>query len=65
VALAGGRAITDADTASIVAAGRYLLRRPDLADLGTLPAVRFNDVATPARGGFDPDEFWPGRAAAT
>ena len=20
--------------------------------------VKFNDVATPARGGFDPDEFW-------
>jgi hypothetical protein len=44
VTLAGGRAITDADTASIVAAGRYLLRRPDLADLGTLPAVEPVDL---------------------
>src|SRR5260370_7306202 len=44
VALAGGRAITDADTASILAAGRYLLRRPDLADLCTLPAVEPADL---------------------
>jgi len=39
VALGGGRAISHADTASILAAGRYLLRRPDLADIGTLPAI--------------------------
>lgn len=44
VALAGGHAISHADTASILAAGRYLLRRPDLADLGTLPAIEPADL---------------------
>ena len=33
VALAGGRPISYADTASILAAGRYLLRRPGLDDI--------------------------------
>ncbi len=37
VALGGGRAISHADTASILAAGHYLLRRPDLTDISTLP----------------------------
>ncbi|MFO1087525.1 MAG: hypothetical protein U1E21_23445 [Reyranellaceae bacterium] len=44
VALAGGRAITHADTASILAAARYLLHRHDFADLGTLPAVEPSDL---------------------
>ncbi len=39
VALAGGHALSHADTASILAAGHYLLHRPDLSDLGTLPAA--------------------------
>ncbi len=44
VALAGGHAITHADTASILAAGHYLLRRPELGDIGTLPAVEPVDL---------------------
>jgi len=44
VALAGGRPLSHADTASIRAAGHYLLRRPDLADIGTLPAVSPADL---------------------
>lgn len=44
VALAGGHAITYADTASILAAGHYLLRRRDLVDLGTLPAAEPADL---------------------
>lgn len=44
VALAGGHAITHADTTSILAAARYLLRRRDLADTGGLPAVEPNDL---------------------
>ena len=44
VALAGGHAITHADTASILAAGHYLLRRPELGDIGTLPAVEPADL---------------------
>jgi hypothetical protein len=44
VALAGGRALSYADTASILAAGRYLLRRRDFVDLGTLPAVEPADL---------------------
>ena len=39
VAIAGDQAITDADTTSVLAAGRYLLRRRDLTDIATLPAV--------------------------
>src|SRR5262245_47478422 len=44
VALADGRPLSYADTVSIVAAGRYLLRRHDLADIGTLPAVEPADL---------------------
>lgn len=44
VALAGGRAISHADTASILAAGRYLLRRPELGDISTLPAAEPSDL---------------------
>ena len=46
VALAGGHAITYADTMSVLAAGRYLLRRRDLADIGTLPAVEPPDLVS-------------------
>jgi hypothetical protein len=44
VALAGGHAISHVDTASIAAAGRYLLRRPGLGDIGTLPAIEPPDL---------------------
>ena len=44
VALAGGHAISHADTASILAAGHYLLRRPDLTDISTLPAAEPADL---------------------
>lgn len=44
VALAGGHALTWADTTSIVAAGRYLLRRCDISDVGALPAVAPRDL---------------------
>jgi hypothetical protein len=44
VALAGGHAISHADTASILAAGHYLLRRPDLSDISTLPAAEPEDL---------------------
>lgn len=44
VALAGGRPPSHADTTSILAAGRYLLRRPDLGDIGLLPAVTPDDL---------------------
>lgn len=44
VALAGGRALSHADTASILAAGHYLLRRPDLTDISSLPAIEPADL---------------------
>jgi hypothetical protein len=44
VALAGGHAITHTDGASITAAAHYLLRRRDLTDIGTLPAVEPTDL---------------------
>ena len=44
VALAGGRAISHADRASIAGAAHYLLRRRDLADIGTLPAAEPADL---------------------
>ncbi len=44
VALGGGRPISHADTASILAAGHYLLRRPDLTDISTLPASEPADL---------------------
>lgn len=50
VALAGGHALTCADTTSLLAAGRYLLRRPDLTDIGTLPAVDPNDLVATLKG---------------
>lgn len=50
VALAGGHAITYADTASVLAAARYLLRRRDLSDIGTLPAVAPADLVATLRG---------------
>jgi hypothetical protein len=49
VALAGGRAIGHADTASILAAGHYLLRRPELADISTLPAAEPADLVAVLR----------------
>ncbi len=49
VALAGGHAISDADTTSVLAAGRYLLRRRDLLDIGTLPAVEPSDLVAALR----------------
>jgi hypothetical protein len=50
VALAGGHALTYADTASLLAAGRYLLRRPDLTDIDTLPAVAPADLVVALKG---------------
>ncbi len=44
VALAGGHAISHADTVSILAAGRYLLRCRDLSDIGTLGPVEPGDL---------------------
>ncbi|SKA13285.1 Ubiquinone biosynthesis protein Coq4 [Enhydrobacter aerosaccus] len=44
VALAAGGPLTHADTASVMAAARYLLRRPDLTDIGTLPAIEPMDL---------------------
>src|SRR5216683_3581565 len=44
VALAGGRPLSYADTASILAAAHYLLRRPDLTDIDCLPAVAPADL---------------------
>ncbi|MPZ34980.1 MAG: hypothetical protein GEV13_29080 [Rhodospirillales bacterium] len=49
VALSGGHAITHADTTSIMAAARYLLRRRDLSDIGTLPAVEPSDLVAVLR----------------
>lgn len=50
VALANDRALSYAETTSILAAGRYLLRRPDVADVGALPAVAPNDLVAAMRG---------------
>ena len=50
VALAGGHPITYADTTSVLAAARYLLRRRDLLDIGTLPAVEPQDLVSILRG---------------
>jgi hypothetical protein len=50
VALAGGHAITWADTTSVLAAARYLLRRRDLLDIGTLPAVAPQDLVSILHG---------------
>ncbi len=45
VALAAGGPLSHADTASVMAAARYLLRRPDVADIGSLPAAEPSDLA--------------------
>ncbi|MBM3648504.1 MAG: hypothetical protein FJX11_12005, partial [Alphaproteobacteria bacterium] len=50
VALAGGHALTWADTTSLRAAGRYLLRRPDVSDVGALPAVAPRDLLSTLKG---------------
>jgi hypothetical protein len=50
VALAGGRPLSHADTASIIAAGRYLLRRGEPFDVGALPAVEPTDLAAALKG---------------
>jgi len=50
IALAGGGPITYADTASILAAAHYLLRRPGLADIDTLPAVDPADLVAALKG---------------
>src|SRR5262249_32413284 len=39
IALAGGRPLSHADTTSLLAAARYLLRRAELRDPSTLPGV--------------------------
>ena len=44
VALAGGRPLSHADTVSVLAAARYLMRRRDLSDIGTLPAIEPSDL---------------------
>jgi hypothetical protein len=46
VAVAADHAITYADTVSILAAARYLLRRRDLTDIGLLPAVTPTDLVS-------------------
>jgi hypothetical protein len=50
VALASGGPITDADTASVLAAGRYLLRRPGLNDIDSLPPVAPADLVSALKG---------------
>jgi hypothetical protein len=45
VALADGRPLSHADTASIRGAAHYLLRRPEFGDVGTLSAVEPADLA--------------------
>jgi len=50
VALSGGHAISYADTTSILAAGRYLLRRPGLGDIDALPAVPPADLVAALKG---------------
>jgi hypothetical protein len=50
VALAGGHAISYADTTSLLAAGRYLLRRPGLGDVDTLPPVAPADLVAALKG---------------
>ena len=50
VALAGGAGPSWSDTVSILSAGRYLLRREGLADIGTLPAVAPADLVATLQG---------------
>ena len=49
VALAAGGGPSWSDTVSILAAARYLLRREDLTDIGTLPAVAPADLVAAVR----------------
>jgi hypothetical protein len=49
IALAGGTPLSHADTASILAAARYLLCRPGI-DVGALGVVRPNDLVAALRG---------------
>ncbi len=51
VASAGGGPLTAADTASILAAARYLLRRDGLADIASLPAVDPTDLVAALKPG--------------
>jgi hypothetical protein len=55
VALAGGRPLSHADSASLLAAGHYLLRR-DPVDLGTLQAIEPADLAVALKGRRDAGE---------
>src|SRR5260221_11350287 len=50
VALAGDHAISHSDTASILGATHYLLRRRDLSDIGTLGAVEPGDLVAALKG---------------
>src|SRR4030095_3956640 len=50
VALAGGHAITYADTTSVLAAARSLMRCGDVLDIGTLPAGEPTDLVSVLRG---------------
>lgn len=50
VALAGGRPLSHADTASIIAAGHYLLRRAEPFDVGILPPVEPADLVATLKG---------------
>jgi hypothetical protein len=49
VALAGGRPLSHADSASLLAAVRYLLRR-DPVDIGSLPAIEPHDLVVALAG---------------
>jgi hypothetical protein len=50
VALAGGRPLSHADSASIAAAGHYLMRRGAMIDGGSLPAVEPADLVDALKG---------------
>lgn len=50
IALAGDHALTWADTTSLRAAGRYLLRRPGLVDIGALPGIGPHDLVSALKG---------------
>ncbi|MFI5032474.1 MAG: hypothetical protein ACHQPH_17410 [Reyranellales bacterium] len=50
VALAGGRPLSHADTASLIAAGHWLLRRDQPFDVGTLPGIGPDDLVRSLKG---------------
>ena len=50
VALAGGRPLSHADTASIVAAGHWLLRREQPFDISDLPGIGPADLVAALKG---------------